>query len=120
MNNKIEINAEDLPLFREKLMKCKLIVLNNMGKHPLTNPKYFNTKDKNTLLKGINDLFDTKTFEEITILFNEVCNETLFNNDADYSTYATYIDHRFPEQQKKIDDEEPELIKLKEEIKKKE
>jgi hypothetical protein len=117
MDCKIEINPEDLPHIREKLMKCKVIVLDGMDKHPLTNPKYFNKKDKENLLKKIRELFDTKTLEEITTEFNDICNEKLFGNGIDYSNFPVYIDNRFPEQQEKINSEEPTLLQVKEEIK---
>lgn len=117
MDTKIEINPDELPLIREKLMKCKIIVLNDMDKHPLMNPKYFNKREKDELLKKVRDLFDTLSYDEITTKFNDVCNERLFGSNVDYSNYTTYVDTRFPEQQKKIDDEEPELEKLKEDIK---
>jgi len=117
MENKIEIDADQLPFIREKLMKCKVIALESMDKHPLMNPKYFSTREKDKLLKKTREIFDTKTLEEINELFTDICNDRLFNEGADYSNYPTYIDKRFPDQQEKIDREEPELEKLKEEIK---
>jgi hypothetical protein len=117
MDYKIEINPDDLPFIREKLMKCKIIVLNGMDKHPLQNPKYFSKQDRNELLKKVRDLFDTKSIDEITEEFNTICNERLFDSGIDYSNFPIYVDKRFPIQQQKIDDEEPALEKLKEDIK---
>ena len=117
MDYKYEIDPDELPDFREKLMKCKIIVLNGMDKHPLQNPKYFSQQDKKELLKKVRDLFDTKTIEEITEDFNAICNERLFDAGIDYSNFPLYVDKRFPNQQQKIDDEEPALNQLKEDIK---
>lgn len=115
--NKREINSEDLIATREKFMKCKLIALDEMGKHPLHNPKCFSSKEKKELLDKVTYIFDNETLENITNKFNEICNEKLFNQNADYSTYPIYVDQRFPEQQQKINDEEEDLNLLKDQIK---
>jgi hypothetical protein len=117
MDSKIEINADELPNIRVKLMKSKIIALDAMDKHPLLNPKYFNKKDKEELLKKVRYIFDTNDDYSIDTKFNDICNEKLFSYGTDYSNYPIYVDRRFTEQQKKIDDEEPDLDKLKEEIK---
>jgi hypothetical protein len=117
MEYKIEINSDELPFIREKLMKCKVIVLDSMDKHPLMNPKYFSKSEKENLLKKIRELFDTKSIKEITDQFNIIVNDKLLFDGIDYSNYPVYVDSRFPEQQEKIDKEEPELNQLKEDIK---
>lgn len=117
MDSKIEINSEELPMIREKIMKCKIIALDSMDKHPLMNPKYFNKTDKDLLLKKVREIFDTNSLEDINLKFNDICNEKFFNAGLDYSNFPVYVDRRFPDQQKKIDDEEPELEQLKEDIK---
>ena len=117
MEYKIEINSDELPFIREKLMKCKVIILDSMGKHPLMNPKYFSKSEKENLLKKIREMFDLLTLEEITKQFNDIVNEKLLSDGLDYSNYPVYIDNRFPEQKEKIEKEEPELEQLKEDIK---
>jgi len=112
-----EINPEDLPAVRQKVMKCKLIALNSMGKHPLMNPKYFTQSEKKQLISKIVELFETKSDDEITAQFNDICNERLFSNGVDLTDYPVYVDDRFPEQKQKIDDEEEALNQLKEDIK---
>ena len=112
-----EINPEDLPAVRQKVMKCKLIALNSMDKHPLMNPKYFTQSEKKQLISKIKELFETKSDDEITAQFNDICNERLFSNGVDLTDYPVYVDDRFPEQQQKIDDEEEALNQLKEDIK---
>lgn len=117
MEYKIEINPDELPFIREKLMKCKVIALDAMDKHPLMNPKYFNKIDRENLFSKVRYLFDTNPIEDINTKFNIICCERLFNSGIDYTNFPVYVDNRFPEQQIKIDTEEPDLIKLKEDIK---
>jgi hypothetical protein len=117
MDTKIEINAEELPFIREKLMKCKVIALDSMDKHPLINPRLFPKNEKDKLLKKVREIFDTNSIDDINLKFNTICCERLFASGLDYSNYPVYVDNRFPQQQEKIDLEEPELEKLKEEIK---
>ena len=117
MDYKIEINADELPFIREKVMKCKVIALNDMDKHPLLNPKFFTKSLKDLLLKKIRYLYDTNTLEEINERFNTICNEKLFDSGIDYSNFPVYIDNRFPSQNEKILEEEGDLEKLKEDIK---
>lgn len=117
MNTKIEINPEEITQVREKLMKCKVICLDKMGKHPLMNPKYFSNLEKDRLLVMVREMFDNYSIKEITEKFNEVCSDKLFNNNTDYSNYSVYVDNRFPEQQNKIEEEKPAFEKLVEDIK---
>ena len=112
----IEINPDDLLLVRKKIMKCKLIALNSMDKHPLTNPINFTQSEKTRLISKIKELF-YKSDEEITNSFNDIVNEKLLGSECNVDNYPVYVDNRFPEQQKKIDDEEPAFNQLKEDIK---
>lgn len=116
MSYKIEVDENQSIQILEKIMKCKLIALNEMGKHPLMNIKFFNKTDKKNLFDKVKLLLD-ESEDTITKKFNDVCEDRLFFNGVDYSNYNVYIDKRFPEQQKKIDIEEPDLEKLKEDIK---
>lgn len=88
---KIECNDEaELNALREKAMKSKLIALNKMGKHPLSNPSYFSKKDKEELAIKINEIFYNSLDEEITNQFNEIVNENLLASCKDYNTYPIY------------------------------
>ena len=116
MEYKIEIDPAEETYMREKIMKCKIIALDEMDKHPLQNPKFFTNRERQTLLNKVKELL-TKDMVCITNMFNDICAEKLFQNGADFSQYAVYVDKRYPDQQKKIDEEEPDLIKLKEDIK---
>lgn len=114
--NTIEINPDDLPIVRQKVMKCKLIALNSMDKHPLANPSNFTQSEKTRLISKIKELF-FKSDEEITVQFNDMVNEKLLGSECSVENYPVFVDNRFPEQQKKIDDEEPAFNQLKEDIK---
>lgn len=94
--DKIEIivDKSDSENIKDKIMKCKIICLHNMGKHPLLNTKYFNKTDKDTLLKNIKNMLETLSYEEITNKFNEICSEVLFCNDSDYTNYPIYENKR--------------------------
>lgn len=117
MDSKIEINADELPTIRERLMKCKVVVLSEMDKHPLVNTTYFSKPEKDDLLKRVRSKFDTISDEALNEAFNRICCDRLFDPKADFSNYPVYVDSRFPAQQKKIDDEEPAFQQLKEDIK---
>jgi len=114
MDYKFEINSDEINIVRNKVMKCKIIVLDKMGKNPLMNPRYFNKTDKETLVKEVKELYDSDSIESINDKFNSICLDKIFNN---YENSDIYVDKRFPEQQQKIDDEEEAFLKLKEEIK---
>lgn len=114
--NTIEINPDDLPIVRKKVMKCKLIALNSMDKHPLANPINFTQSEKTRLISKIKELF-FKSDEEITNSFNDIVNEKLLGCGCNIENYPVYVDNRFPEQQQTIDDEEPAFNQLKEDIK---
>ena len=113
----MEINTLDLPKMRMKLLKCKIIVITEMGKDPLLNVKYFSKSEKEKLLSRIHEIFDTMTDDKIDTQFNDICNEKLFNNTSDISKYPYFVDSRYPEQQRKLDEEETTFLQLKEDIK---
>lgn len=117
MNTKIEINADELPLMREKIMKCKIICLDEMEFHPLINPKYINDNKKKILLNKIKLMLENETDENITIKFNQICNEKLLDNKSDYSSYPVYVDTRDERQKNKAEQEDKELKELNERLK---
>jgi hypothetical protein len=113
----MEINPIELPKLREKLMKCKIITLIEMNKDPLLNIKYLSLSEKTDIFDKVKILLESDNDDYINKKFNQICNEKLFNNTSDYSKYASYVDARFPEQQQKLDQEEPQFLQLKEDIK---
>lgn len=74
---------------RDYITKIKVIGLNMMDKHPLMNPSYFSHRDKQRLINHMENLMKEDD-DVIDILFNQVCIEKLFYNNADYSTYPVY------------------------------
>lgn len=74
---------------KEYITKVKVISLDKMGKHPLMNPSYFSLREKNQLIKIMEETMK-QSDEAINILFNDVCSDRIFHPTADYSTYPVY------------------------------
>jgi hypothetical protein len=72
---------------KERAMKSKIIALEHMGKHPLTNPSSFSRRDKDRLLKIMREWFD-KTDEELNAEFNDVVVDKVLNETSDYQNYS--------------------------------
>ena len=72
---------------KERAMKSKVIALEHMGKHPLTNPSSFSRRDKDRLLKIMREWFD-KTDEELNAEFNDVVIDKVLNETSDYQHYS--------------------------------
>ena len=87
---RIECETEDeLKEMKDKVMKCKVIALDAIGKHPLYNPRNMGDREKRKLTEAIEVLF-VKDIKEIDVLFNEVACERLFAQGVDPSTYPVY------------------------------
>lgn len=71
---------------KEYITKVKIIALERLNKHPLANPSYFNTRDKNKTIAKMKEVMEM-TEEEITTEFNNICCDSLFSPEADYSNY---------------------------------
>lgn len=99
-------NEEELSKMKERTTKVKVILLDKMGKHPLTNPRYLKDREKRDLLLKMKDYLDYKTDLEIDAEFNEVCMDKLFENGTDITSYPIY-DLRKEEDIKDVDLEEP-------------
>jgi|694.fasta_scaffold04525_28 hypothetical protein len=94
---------------RIKITKCKVICLDEMDLNPVsTNPKYMRPKDKEKLLKLVEEKMklDDSIIQE---QFNKVVLNSVLNEKSDYSSYPTYIDNRFKDQQQKIDNEADDI-----------
>ena len=83
-------NEEELSKMKERTTKIKVILLDKMGKHPLTNPRYLKDREKRDLLLKMKDYLDNKTDLEIDAEFNEICMDKLFENGTDISSYPIY------------------------------
>lgn len=82
-------SEEQLKALKEKALKCKVIALDKIGKHPLYNPHNMKDSEKKKLFNSIKELFD-KPIEEIDPLFNEITQEKLLDGSTDISTYPVY------------------------------
>ena len=79
-----EMTAEEKEVveLKEKAMKCKIIALESLGHHPLSNPTEMNKRDKKKVLDVMTMWFHKRTDEEITEEFNDiVCNKILSETD---------------------------------------
>lgn len=83
-------DEEELAKMKERTTKVKVILLEKMGKHPLTNPRYLKDREKAKLLLEMKDYLDNKTDQEIDAEFNEVCLDKLFDCDTDITSYPIY------------------------------
>ena len=79
---------EQLKELKDKAMKCKVIALDKIGKHPLYNPRNMSGRDKKKLTEEIEILF-SKDLSEINILFNTIACEELFDG-RDITSYPVY------------------------------
>ena len=93
-DNEIELppppTEEHLTIYlaqKERAMKSKVIALEHMGKHPLTNPSSFSKRDKDRLLKIMREWFD-KTDEELNAEFNDVVIDKVLSETSDYEKYG--------------------------------
>lgn len=88
--HKVECETEEqLNCLKTKAMKCKIIALDKMDKHPLSNPSYFNKKDKAKLTELMTEWF-SNTDEEVDKWFNDIVNERILANGLDYHQYPIY------------------------------
>lgn len=87
---KIECETEEqLTLLKEKAMKCKLIALDKLDKHPLSNPTYFSKNEKSKVYDLMTEWFN-KDDEEVNKWFNDIVNDRILANGLDYQNYPVY------------------------------
>ncbi len=84
---KEETQAEkDLRILKDRAMKCKVVALEELGKHPLSNPSTFSKRDKKKVLDKMT-LWFNKTDEEIDEEFNDIVLDKVFSDKDDYTKY---------------------------------
>lgn len=80
---------EELQQLRDRTLRCKAIVMEQMGKHPLTNPRRLNARERQRF-----DALLTKQFgqsdEDILAEFNSIVADVLFAPGQDISQYPVY------------------------------
>ena len=74
---------------REMLQRIRCIALDAMGKNILIDPKKLLPKEKRDFIKRIEELYILSE-EELTNMFNTICQDTLFQCGSDYSNYPVY------------------------------
>jgi hypothetical protein len=80
---------EELQKKRDKAQKCKVIILQEMGFHPITtNTNDLNRLQKRILLEKVKLLFEEGNEEEIKEKFNYICEDLIFSTD--YTTFPIY------------------------------
>jgi len=74
---------------REYITKVKVIAIDKLGKHPLSNPSTFSTREKNKLIELMKEVMN-QSDEDILKAFNEIVNNVLFAPESNYINYPTY------------------------------
>lgn len=95
-------NEEQLKTLKERAMKCKLIALDKMDKHPLSNPSYFNKRDKARVIELMTEWF-SKEDEEINKWFNDIVNDRILANGLEYQNYPVYDLSKKDLEEKEVD-----------------
>jgi len=90
MSYKQEVETEEqLTALKEKCLKCKVILMEKKGKHPLSNLSLFSKRQKDLFLRELDEMMKTMPDEQITNEFNAIVCDDLFSNTNDYTTYHT-------------------------------
>jgi hypothetical protein len=90
---------------RNKIMKCKMICLDKLGKDIMTNPKFLRESERKKLIKMVEEKMKEDE-EKINSEFIELCSDNLFNSGVDLSKYPVYVDRRSTEQVIKFEEED--------------
>ena len=99
-----EYTDEELLVLKRNgyITRVKVVALHRNEKHPLVNPSYFSKKEKDRLIKTMEEVMKMSD-EDITKEFNEICDDVIFNTRCDYSTYPVYQTPVTPKCMNKID-----------------
>lgn len=88
MSYKIEVeNEEELNALKTKCIKCKVILLEKMHKHPLSNLSLFSKRQKEVFFRELKEMFDTWSDDRINEEFNAIVCDDLLAQNADVSKY---------------------------------
>lgn len=80
------ITSSEIEKRREIVTRLKVVALDRLGKHPLTNPSYLSQREKTKLIHLMTSLQDDKE-EDVIKEFNDICNDVLFSGNVDPSTF---------------------------------
>ena len=81
-------NIEDLEALKLKCLKCKIILLEKQGKHPLSSLATFTGRHKRRFLQELDDMIKTMTDDEIDREFNEIVCDSILSSNSDVSLYS--------------------------------
>ena len=74
---------------KNKATKCKVISLENLGHHPLSNQSNFIKRDKDKVFELMKIWFE-KTEKEINDEFNSIVNDKILNEKSNYENYKIF------------------------------
>ena len=83
------ITSSEIDKRREIVTRLKVVALDRLGKHPLTNPSYLSQREKTKLIHLMTSLQDDKE-EDVIKEFNDICNDVLFSGKSDPSQFPVY------------------------------
>ena len=83
------ITSSEIDKRREIVTRLKVVALDRLGKHPLTNPSYLSQREKTKLIHLMTSLQEDKE-EDVIKEFNDICNDVLFSGKSDPSTFPVY------------------------------
>jgi len=84
---KREVSEEERQELREKCMKCKVILLESKGKHPLSNIALFTQREKDKFIKELDEMIRTWDTQKIDTEFNSIVCNSLLDGSKDISVY---------------------------------
>jgi len=91
--------AEQLQAFKNRAKQAKVVALELLGYYPLLNPSTLSKRDKQKVLKKMEEVFSWSD-EELTAEFNDIVLDKILNDRADYSSLpienSVMIDERTP------------------------
>ena len=88
MSHKIEVSTEEeLTALKDKCLKCKVILLEKMNKHPLSNISLFSKRQKEVFIRELKEIMDTWTDERINEEFNAIVCDDLLDAKKEVKTY---------------------------------
>jgi len=89
-------NEQELQALKAKALKCKVILLDQWEKHPLTNPSTFNKRQKDRFLRELTTMMMYMTEEEMDKEFNSIVSDNVFASGNDISNYPV-VQSSFPD-----------------------
>jgi len=91
--------AEQLQAFKNRAKQAKVVALELLGYYPLLNPSTLSKRDKQKVLKKMEEVYAWDD-EELTAEFNDIVLDKILNDKADYNSLpieqSIMVDERTP------------------------